>query len=188
MADYRLRDLYGDATPPPALRARVLATMERQGTFTQGGSRLTRGARVAATLAAGLLVGFLAGRMQPHADSPGQYVLLLFEGDGYRDDRPMREIVAEYGAWADSLDRAGSLVLASRLSQERARVSSSSTLAAPEGDDAAPTGMFIVRALNLDSAAAIARTSPHVRQGGEIVVRPMGAQTSGVQQQRDGRP
>lgn len=100
------------------------------------------------------------------AEAGPQFLLLLYEDSAYRDDRPIREIVAEYAGWADSLRQERALVLGEKLGVESAE------LPAGRGQAVAglPTGLFIVRASDLASARSIASTSPHIRQGGRIVV------------------
>lgn len=161
-----LQRLFEGASPPSSLRQRVLASAH----VRRPGRRRTL---AALAFAATLLVGFIAGRMTdriPAAADP-QYLILLYEGAGYRDDRPQQETVAEYRRWADSLRREQLLAQAHKLDDERilmARDANPSVGRASMGD---PTGLFIVRAESRDRAMTIAGTSPHLKYGGEVVVR-----------------
>ena len=171
MSDSPLRDAHASAEPTPALRERVVSTLRQQGHLVG-----RRSSSVAArlpwigALAAALLLGFLAGRARIGGEAPGnRYLMLLYEDAGYRDDRPVQDIVSEYARWADSLDRAGALVAGEKLADPVYEVVSGGGVA--ESSGAAPTGLFIVRAGSAEAATAIARGSPHIKYGGRIVVR-----------------
>ena len=169
MSDNPLRDAHSSAEPTPALRERVTSTLRRQGHLAGHRSVVARLPWIGA-LAASLLVGFVAGRARAGGEPAGnRYLMLLYEDAGYRDDRPMADIVSEYARWADSLDRAGALVAGEKLAEPVYEVVSGDSVAAASG--AAPTGLFIVRAESAEGATAIARGSPHIRYGGRIVVR-----------------
>lgn len=157
-----LRTPFGDIEPPAALKSRVIETLTAAGTLTPPGGRAPRAARWAVLLAAALFAGFLLGRVErASASDLPRYLLLLYEDSTYRDDRPVSEIVAEYARWADSLRTADVLELGEKLAD------------APQRDAASPTGFFIIRARDGGAARAIAASSPHVRHGGGIVVRPI---------------
>jgi hypothetical protein len=119
-----------------------------------------------------VVASFLAGRLQwqpgAAADPRPAFLLLLYEDAGYRDDRPVREIVAEYGAWADSLRRVGVLVLAEKLTNTH--VTLPETKVAGAAPHQVPTGFFVVRAVSVDQAVSLASSSPHLRYGGRILV------------------
>ena len=174
MSDNPMRDIHA-TQPPPELRARVVATLRRRGAIGPRTAHWRRRVISVGAIAAALLVGFVAGRSRIEVEPSGNsFLLLLYEDAGYRDDRYSAEIVGEYAGWADSLGRAGALVLGEKLGDARIDVvgAGASGLPAASGGSG-PTGLFIVRAANTDSAAAIARSSPHIRQGGRIVVRPI---------------
>jgi hypothetical protein len=169
-----MRDIHA-TPPPPELRARVVATLRRSGYIGSEAAPWLRRVIAAGAIAAALLVGFVAGRTRIDAAPSGNnFLLLLYEDAGYRDDRPSAEIVAEYAGWADSLGRAGALVLGEKLGDARIDVVGAGASGPPAASGGpGPTGLFIVRTANTDSAAAIARSAPHIRQGGRIVVRPI---------------
>ena len=164
----RSSEPFADREPPPALRQRITRTLRRDGLVeprsVRVGRLLVQGAIAAVLLAA----AFSAGQRQRSTvvDAGPQFLLLLYEDSTYRDDRPVREIVAEYAGWADSLRQQRALVLGEKLGLGHAEL--------PERADqpavALPTGLFIVRANDLAAARTIAGTSPHIRQGGRIVV------------------
>jgi hypothetical protein len=173
MPENPLKHLYRDATPPADLKARVEHSLRESDALTSRGMSWRFMAAAALILAA---VGgaYAAGRMRPVAvDLSDTYVLLLYEDSTYRDDRPLPQIIAEYAGWADSLARTGALVLAEKLGDSRYDVVAGGQAPDRVASEPAPTGMFIVRATDANAATAIARGSPHVRQGGRVVVRPI---------------
>jgi hypothetical protein len=164
----RSSEPFAGREPPPALRQRITETLRRDGLIEPRSIRIRR-LLVQGTIAAILLAGaFWAGQWQrpTPSDARPQFLLLLYEDSAYRDDRPTREIVAEYADWADSLRQERSLVLAEKLALEHAELPGGASQT-PVG---LPTGLFIVRANDLASARTIAGTSPHIRQGGRIAV------------------
>jgi hypothetical protein len=168
MTEPRDQNPFADRTPPRELQDRVARTLHRDGLVEPRAVRLRRTTSRAA-LGLGLVaLAFFAGRFQRPAPVDGrpEFLLLLYEDSTYQDNRPIREIVAEYAGWADSLRQERALVLGEKLGVEH--------LELPErvGQPAEglPTGMFIVHANDIGSARSIASTSPHIRQGGRIVV------------------
>lgn len=165
MRENPLERLFDDAIPPASLRDRVLRSSHPPV------QRRTRWG-VALAMAAMLTLAFLGGRATRAAgDGAGpQYLLLLYEGAEYRDDRPTQETVAEYGRWADSLRQERLLTSAHKLDDQRVSLLRRQQVAVEPSAPSDPTGMFVVRAGSFDAAAAIARTSPHLKYGGRIVL------------------
>ena len=162
-----LEKLFDDAVPPPSLRDRVLRDamppLKQRARW-----------RMALALAAALVLAFMGGRATRGAagETEGsQYLLLLYEGAGYRDDRPLQETVAEYARWADSLQGQRLLTRAHKLDEEQLALLNTQPAVAEVPTASEPTGLFIVRAESSAEAAAIARTSPHLKYGGRIVLR-----------------
>jgi hypothetical protein len=172
MSDNPLEDFTRGSEPSPALRRRVEHTLGARGLIAESPTSWKRVALAASiVIAAGL--GFAAGRVQrtaPAHDGP-QFLLLLREDSTYRDDRPVGDIVREYGRWADSLRRNEQLVLAEKLGDERADVVDPQTDFRPDQGESPTTGFFLVRAPDLEAARAIAAASPHVKYGGRVVIR-----------------
>ena len=162
-----LEKLFDAAAPPAALRDRVLRdAMPPQKPRSRW--------QVALALAAALMLAFMGGRAtrEGGGEAEGaQYLLLLYEGAGYRDDRPMQETVAEYARWADSLRGRRLLTRAHKLDEPQVALRGTQPARAEVPAESEPTGLFIVRAESPDDATAIARTSPHLRYGGRILVR-----------------
>jgi hypothetical protein len=175
MSDNPLADLERDAVPPKALRKRVNSSLQRDG-LLQPPRFAWRTVALAASLAFTAALGFAAGRRSETTavDATPRYLLMLREDSSYRDDRSITAIVSEYAAWADSLRRQGLLVLGEKLGDERLDLTRGAMDARPTGAGESPiTGLFIIRAPNLVVAAAVAQSSPHLRYGGRIVLRPI---------------
>jgi hypothetical protein len=87
----------------------------------------------------------------------GEYLFLLHNTPEYQWPPPghLSDRRAEYGRWADSLDRRGQLRIGGRLEGV--------------GDI---NGLFIIRAKDQVQADSIAAASPHSRYGGRVEVRP----------------
>lgn len=137
---------------------------------------------LAASLAvflAGISVSDRGASHAPAGRAPGgpatseRYLLLLYEDDAYRAPATPEEQtarVAEYSAWADDLRERGIDV----EGEELAPLAESEWLGGREsGVEAAGTltGYFLVAAPDAAAAVAIARTTPHLKHGGTVVVR-----------------
>ena len=159
---------FSDREPPRSLHDRVERTLLASGLLESRSTRLQRYAMRAAVLMIVAGAAFILGRARPgvtNQDSLPHFLMLLYEDSTYHDDRPVREIVAEYARWADSLRQDQALVLGEKLSDARADLP-----AAPASPISSPTGMFILRAGNLQHATTLAATSPHLRSGGRVVL------------------
>lgn len=166
--------------------ARIDPPQRQPDALVQFGRRLERHRRspkrslvlVAAGIAALVASGVALGRWSAtsgEAGSPltaGPQYLLLLRGTEPDRQKPRSQLVQEYGAWAGDLAAAGALISAGELAVDEAR------WADPVGDPRAAeartarvSGFFLVRAVDDDSALALARTSPHVAYGGAIEIR-----------------
>ncbi len=142
--------------------------------------------RTANLVAAGVVL-FLAGALaqtyrQPRGAAPPddrtpRYALLFYQrpaapGAPVDDVREMQE-------WAASLRRLGHYVAGEHLAVGALEVERDTTWVAwaPGQVFGAPTltGLFIVGAADEREIIAIAQSSPHVRRGGRIIVRPVDA-------------
>ena len=164
-----------EMTPPPDAEERIVAALAARGVLGRR-RRVLRGpwpwllaaAAAAALFGAGLSVGRReagAARSAP----PSRFVLFLFdEGEGGGGDR-----VSEYKAWARSLG-SGRYVAGEKLKPGGLWVSvSASGSAADTGPSEKMGGYFVVEAADLAGAVAVARSCPHLRHGGRILVRPI---------------
>lgn len=101
-----------------------------------------------------------------------EYLLLLEEPAGYQSattEAQQRERVREYTAWAGDLARGNRLVSAGELEPGGSVLSPASSRRLPP--QATPTGYFLIRAESREEAERLARSSPHLRYGGDLVVR-----------------
>jgi hypothetical protein len=111
------------------------------------------------------------------ADASPRFVLFLLRGQ--ESDRPEEEgaRVAEYRAWARGLAASGRSVSGEKLDDREERLGAPGALVAAAA--AAPEeeirGYFVISAVSLDDALAVARGCPHLKHGGRIVVRPIAA-------------
>lgn len=174
MSDNPLDTFARDANPSPELQRRVERTLRQRG-YLSSTPPIWRSIGLAASLLVAAGLGFGAGRFRPEAvlHEGREYLFLLREDSTYRDDRPVNDIIREYGRWADSLRRNNLLVTAAKLGDEEMSVVAPQVAFTPDPRESPTSGFFIVRAPDLASARAMAAASPHVRYGGRIVVRPV---------------
>lgn len=111
----------------------------------------------------------------PPGEATGsRYVLLLYEGSGFVQPASAAEhaaLVRAYVAWSDSVRAAGYPLVGEELADPAGGVSLPPPGAA-EGPDVL-AGFHVLTAPDLETALAIARTHPHLKRGGRIVVRPI---------------
>lgn len=181
--DDPLHILEPEAQVPPQLKGRITQSLRNRGLLrspTPARRRLwlTAGALAAATLlfATGVWIGRRSG--QPAADTRPAYMLLLYEGRDFRLGPSLAAAEAEYDAWADSVQKGGAAVLGRALVHTAHLLRNTPQGVRVESEDAAsPQGMidgfFIIRVRDEAEAVTIARTHPHLRHGGWIVLRPI---------------
>ncbi len=174
-----LRVLPREIEPPPALRERVKATLRAR---RQLRPRSRRVLGVFAALAAAVLL-FLAGRLSapgrgPPSDERQEFALLVYEGPGFDRPTDRHTYFVEYDAWGRGLEARGLLVHARALEPGSSLLQASGGRVSVEpheitADIGTMTGFFIIRAADSAQALAIARTCPHLKHGGTIVLRPI---------------
>ena len=159
---------------PPGLARRVRSTLEARSLIAPKRRSALRAAIWTGLVAAGFIIGFAArGRVaQPTATTdggrpPGQYVLLLY-GDPPDDTGAVhRARETEYGRWASTLAGGARWVggheLADVVDDVGPRVGST-----PRDDRLA--GYFVIEAPSRERAVEVARSCPHVKYGGRVVV------------------
>jgi len=169
--DDPLARLPREATPPRALRERVIGDLRARGLL-----RFARPSRRRAGLAAAAAVAlFLGGAALGRTTAPvstaigseARFVLLLYEGPGYDRSDPEADRVAEYAAWARA--QGARIAMGEKLGDEE-RVLGPAPGAAAASPEAL-AGFFIIAAGGWDEAMAIARDCPHLRYGGRVAVR-----------------
>jgi hypothetical protein len=180
-----LRDLGLRPAPPPELEDRVVAALAARHLIkpaTRGAATMKMQYAVNAAVAVvsvvlGLLVGQQINAVPEPAMPEGhdEFVMLLYEDDSYRRPEPgkMEERIAEYSQWAREVAAAGNYVTGEKLTDD-------SMLLMPDGTraDAIPTaaqgaleGYFVITAKNLEEAASIAQSCPHLHYGGTVSLR-----------------
>jgi hypothetical protein len=174
-----LRVLPREVDPPPALRERVRETLRSRGRLRP---RRRRVLAVSAALAAAVLL-FLAGRLSarvrdPWSDSRPEFVLLVYEGPGFDRSAGVPALFAEYDAWARGLQARGLLLHGRALERGSTLLQASGGRVSVEPHEVAAdagtiTGFFILRAADSAQALAIARTCPHLKHGGTLILRPI---------------
>jgi hypothetical protein len=181
-------DLDPEATPPSVLRTRVLRTLRARGLLRPAARWRPAVLRVAAALLLFALGGWVGRATAPAAAGPAavstgatRYVLLLDADDRFRWDVPESRLVDEYRTWAAE-QRTVRFARGERLDDltlvltpdDAAAGAAAATLAAR----AAPTrvgitGYFVIDAASWEEAVDVARTCPHLRYGGRIILRPV---------------
>jgi hypothetical protein len=177
---------------PALLAPRLLAALERNTAKVAtagdraGGRWLPLAASVLLALAVGGVAGWTVARATAAAhaapgsaaapvDGEGQrYLLLLRETDatlGAEARLGTAALVAEYGAWARSLSKAGSLDLAEKLADRGITLSTGTERQVDGGAPGAVSGIFLIRARDPAAAHDLALGSPHVKHGGVIEIR-----------------
>jgi len=172
--------------PPPAdLEDRLVDALAARGLVRRRRPWLAWGlpAAAIALFVAGWAVGSRGpgGPLVPAgAPAPGtRYALLFYEGPAF-DTLPSPEasgtLAAEYSEWARRARARGITVKGEELEPRGRSLGAESeaggAFATREGDEVLG-GFMIVEAASLEAAVELARTHPHVRHGGRIVVRPV---------------
>ncbi|MGH7537522.1 MAG: YciI family protein [Gemmatimonadales bacterium] len=170
------------STPPPLLKARVMTSLRERGLIRAAAGRTWRWA-VPASLVAAVVVfaaGFQVGRRSAPPERAvtltPQFVLFLYEDAGFHLGRDPRESVAEYGAWGRRIRRQGRYLDGQKLfdsTRQLAAVDGEIRVASSElpGPAGRLGGYFIIGARDYDEAVAVAKTHPHLKYGGRIVIR-----------------
>lgn len=105
--------------------------------------------------------GWATAALRPEPAVAGStYVMLLYPSERFRPD-PAH--VAEYGAWARKAHGEGRVVDGQELGRTVA------VLGPPASG--APNGLFVIQARSEASAIRLARSTPHLRHGGGVILR-----------------
>jgi hypothetical protein len=166
-----------DAEPPRELAERVRRSLESRGLVKSTASRRPWTTR-AALIAAGIVLGIL-GRGAYHetressgatsiSASAGQYVLLLYGAPPGDTGVVHAAREREYGRWASALDGDARWVGGNELHDVIAQLGAPPSGAGGSAERLA--GYFIIAAPSAQRATDVARTCPHLKYGGRIVV------------------
>jgi len=158
------------ADPSPDLYGRVRAAFGRRGAFEKPGRRWLVPLAVAAAIVLAYVAGLRAAA-DPVSVSGPQYAFFLLNRPEARwpDSVSQAQIVEEFRLWAQPLAVSGRLALGDELAGQRRLVDLTSVRT---GDPAEGlSGFFVVTAPDDSAAVELARTLPHVRQGGVVAVQ-----------------
>jgi hypothetical protein len=173
------QELPRELSPRSGVEDRIVSALRDRGRIRPGARRLNRYVSMGA-VAAGLVLlaaGYVLGRSVPRprtTPSAPRFALFLLRGEERLPERPEEEAgrVAEYRAWARGLASAGRLVTGEKLEDLGQRLG-----AVPAANATAPEeeirGFFIISATDFEDALVVARGCPHLRHGGEILLRPI---------------
>jgi hypothetical protein len=167
-----LRERLSRIDPPPELDRRVRRTLETRGLVRRSPGRRVLWTVRASLIAAGFVLGVLVTSWRSRTTSrasagASQYVLLLY--DDARGDTGSVHIAREreYGRWASELKDAR-WVGGSELGDVVEGIGPSGQVAVAPSDRLA--GYFVIEAPSPERAAEVARSCPHIRYGGRVVV------------------
>lgn len=175
-----LRRLPREAGLPPGLEDATVAALHQRGLLRRSRERGIHPAlAIAASLllfAGGLAVGRLGTAPPLPEDGRPRFAFFLYEGPEYQQPAPgaMAQRVGEYVAWASEKRTNGVIEGGEKLRDDI------DLAVEPDGRTGEATaasgeprlaGYFLVRASDRSAAAEIARTCPHLRYGGSIVIR-----------------
>jgi hypothetical protein len=166
-----LRERLSQIDPPPELDRRVRRTLETRGLVRRPPGRgavwTVRASLIATGFVLGLLVTGRSRATSPASPGTSQYVLLLY--DDARGDTGSVHIAREreYGRWASELKDAR-WVGGSELGEVVEGIGPSGQVAVEPSDRLA--GYFVIEAPSPERAADVARSCPHVKYGGRVVV------------------
>jgi hypothetical protein len=170
-----------DAEPPPGLEHATVAALAARGLLRRPRRRFDAALALAASVllfAGGLAIGRFGGESAsvPPPDERPRFALFLYEGPEYDQPAPeaMDERVREYVAWASAKRTDGAVEGGEKL-KDGADVAiepdgSTRAVSSPPGESRLG-GYFLIRAADQRTALEIARSCPHVRYGGRIVLR-----------------
>lgn len=170
-----------EADAPAGLEQATVAALTARGLLSRPRRRFGAALALAASVllfAGGLAIGRFGGDTAPAPPAGGQprFALFLYEGPEYDQPAPgrMDERVQEYVAWA-SAERTDGAVEGGEKLRDGDDVAiepdgSTGPLASSPGESRL-AGYFLIRATDQRAALEIARSCPHVRYGGRVVLR-----------------
>jgi hypothetical protein len=181
----KLGDLRAFPPPPAELEDRVVDALKARHLIHSG----TRGvapmkiqyAINAAIAVVATVIGLALGQRfdappEQAAEATGhQYVLLLYEDESYQAPAPgkMEERIGEYSQWAQDVAATGKYVTGEKLTDDSLLLlpggARSDTI--PAAEQGVLEGYFVITAGDLEEAASIAESCPHLRYGGAVSVR-----------------
>ena len=166
--------------PPPRLERRALETLTKRGLVAPqaSGGRVSSAWRTGLMIAAGIVLfasGALWQRMSARgATSPTdlrpRYALLLY-GALTESAEAEQVRVDEYRRWLGRIAADGRYVAGEKLRDGARELTSAGAVDRPTAAAESLAGFFIVSASTPAEAESIARSCPHIRHGGKVVLR-----------------
>ena len=148
--------------PPPKVYDAIVRELRGDGSI-RAGRRWVRTLAVAALLAGVFAAGWLAASVTTTEPARGERYLLLLYGEVNGTER---ELVSEYAAWARAARTNGRLMTGERLDRNVLVLGGEAESVGP-----AAAGYFVFTAPTTADAEALARSHPHLRHGGRVVLR-----------------
>jgi hypothetical protein len=176
-----LRGLSRSPEPPQWLEQRVVDSLRSDGLLASRARKHFGWAWTVASVTACVLC-FGAGMLFrtrsvtiPREATGNRYVLFLTHSSVVASSGSAADIalVQEYSAWAQRQRVGGHLIAGEKLNDASLELSGSQGLQEVHTQDTSLGGYFVIAAPSLDTAIAIARTCPHLKGGGTIVIRPI---------------
>ena len=173
-----LRQLGQDPDLPPALEARVVASLRARGTIGRRPSYWRQATLVAAAVLAAFTIGRATAASGSNDAAGPRWLLLLYEDDAFRGPAPGAEAayIEEYARWAAAVRRSGTPIEGAELGTAGGLLEPGTGLTQrdPVVEGAGRlTGFFVVTAPSLADVERLAAASPHLRHGGRIGIRQM---------------
>lgn len=169
-----------ETAPPPGLEQATVSALAARGLLRSRRRPIPPVLALAASVllfAGGLALGRMGGPTPAQPEDPRpRFALFLYEGPEYDHAAPdeMDQRVQEYVSWAAAEHNGGAVEGGEKLKDgdDLAIEPDGSTEAAPPPPGSSRlAGYFLVRASDRRAALEIARSCPHVRYGGRIVIR-----------------
>ena len=183
----RFESLPREMTPPEEWETAVVGALRRQGLL--GARNPSRwgwpgvawvAAPALVSLALGLLIGasWVRGGADPAGELP-RYLLILRSGDEFKPEATPEAHRAEYADWAVNTLPRGTFLSGEELAENgwalrRIRGTVEANPLDKATDSREPVaGFFLIQAANAESAVTMAKTTPHLKYGGTVEVRPI---------------
>lgn len=190
-ADKSLKDLQTAVPPPAALEDRVVASLHSQGLLAAPQHSRLRPLLTAAACLLTLGLGFMMGSAAVPEQDPDfsitnhvaqtqpdkqVYALLMYETEKFRSPQSIIESQEEYTAYSKWVSQAYAqemFITGEAFDMQTGWLLDGDGVIAgvnQPGGQGALSGMFFLRADNLEQALELARALPHLQQGGQVVV------------------
>ena len=151
-----------EVEPPPKVYDAIVRELRADGSIRTGRSWV-RTVAMAAVFAGVFAAGWMAARATPGQPVGGDRYMLLLYGEVTGTER---ELVSEYAAWARAARTNGRFMTGERLDRKVLVLGGE-----PESVGPAAAGFFVFTAPTTADAEALARSHPHLRHGGRVVLR-----------------